>query len=143
MNPRGFLGTFIFLANIISLPIAVLCSLMFSLIFEIGFLQALLELGIWVGLLSGLTSSFFIAFFLQTITITIPMKEQNQFIRNMNVSLSEIGYYPQSQISDLLIYKPSVQAGLLAGKISVQINKENAIIVGPSIYVRKINKKFM
>ncbi|MBU2573107.1 MAG: transposase, partial [Elusimicrobia bacterium] len=54
--------------------------------------------------------------------------------------LAEIGYHPESQTESFVTYKPSLLAGLLSGKISVQIDDTSSTIVGPNAYIKKLQK---
>jgi hypothetical protein len=57
---------------------------------------------------------------------------------NRSVALAQLGYSPESQGAGFVTYKPSFQAGLLAGKISMLIEESSAVIVGPKLYVEKL-----
>lgn len=140
MEPRGFWGTFVMVAAITALPFALLWSLLFSLTMGLEFGQVLC-VGIWGGIAFGLLFGFVTAFFLKAVTTSVTFQDKKAFLSRLNVALAEIGYHPQSQIESFLTYKPSFQAGLLAGKISVQVEYSSATIVGPNIYIKKLQKR--
>ena len=140
MKPRGFWGTFVTLAAITALPFALLFSLALSLMWAIGFGQAF-RVGIWCGIFFGLLFGFVMAFFMKAVTIFIKFQEKEAFLSRLNVALAEMGYHPESQSETFLTFKPSFQAGLLAGKISVQIEQNSVTIVGPNTYIKKLQKR--
>ncbi len=140
MKPRGFWGTFVTLAAITALPFALLWSLLFSLMMGLEFGQVL-RVGIWSGIAFGLLFGFIMAFFMKAVTIFIKFQEKEAFLSRLNVALAEIGYHPESQTETFLNFKPSFQAGLLAGKISVQIEESSVTIVGPNTYIKKLQKR--
>jgi len=140
MKPRGFWGTFVTLAAITALPFALLFSLVLSLMRAIGFGQAF-RVGIWCGIFFGLLFGFIMAFFMKAVTIFIKLQEREAFLSRLNVALAEMGYHPESQTETFLTFKPSFQAGFLAGKISVQIEQNSVTIVGPNTYIKKLQKR--
>ncbi len=140
MQPRSFWGTFVMLAATTALPFALLWSLLFSLMMGWEFGQVL-RVGIWGGIAFGLLFGFVMAFFVKAVTISVAFQDKEAFLQRLNVALAELGYHPQSQTKTFLTYKPSFQAGLLAGKISVQIEQSSATIVGPSTYLKKLQKR--
>ena len=97
--------------------------------------------GIWGGVAFGLLFGSIMAFFIRGATRSATFREKEAFISQLNIALAEIGYHPQSCVNDLLMYKPSLQAGLLAGKIAVQMEDGRCTIVGPRIYVAKLRKR--
>jgi hypothetical protein len=52
--------------------------------------------------------------------------------------MSQLGYHPATGDGSFLTYKPSFQAGLAAGRVSVQLRGGDAVIVGPRMYLRKL-----
>jgi len=141
MKPRGFWSTFAMLAAITALPFALLWSLLFSLMMGLEFGQVLSGVGIWSGIAFGLLFGFIMAFFMKAVTISIKFQKKEAFLSQLNVALAEMGYHPESQTETFLTFKPSFQAGLLAGKISVQIEQNTATIVGPNNYIKKLQQR--
>jgi hypothetical protein len=142
VKPRSFLGTFLTLAGITSLPFALLWSLLYSKMMGMDFGQVLLT-GIWAGIAFGVIFGFVMAFFLRAETISVPVQDRETFLATLNVELAEMGYHPESQAGDFFTFKPSFQAGLLAGRISAQIQHGSATIVGPLKYVRKLRERIL
>ena len=128
------------IAGITALPFALLWSLVHSLMMGLEFGQVFRE-GIWHGIAFGLVSGFVMAFFIKAVTISVTFQNKKTFLSRLNVGLAEIGYHPESQTESFLTYKPSFQAGLLAGKISVQIEDNSSTIVGPNTYIKKLQKR--
>lgn len=140
MQPRGFWATFVIIAAVTALPFGLLWSWLFSLAMGLDFGQVL-AVGIWGGVAFGLIFGFVTAFFTKAATISADFQDKETFLSRLNVALAEIGYHPQSQTETFFTYKPSFQAGLLSGKISVQLEHGSAMIVGPSTYVKKLRKR--
>lgn len=143
MKERGFWGTFIRLAAITALPFALLWSWLFSIIRSLEFGQVFLRVGIWGGIAFGLLFGFAMAFFVKAVTISVTFQDKKTFLSRINLALAEMGYHPQSQNENFLTYKPSFQAGLLAGNISVSIENSSATIVGPNSYIKKLQKRLL
>jgi hypothetical protein len=142
VKPRNFLGSFLTLAGITSLPFALLWSVMYSAMMDLDFGQVL-GTGIWAGIAFGVIFGFVMAFFLRAETISVPVQDRETFLTTLNIELAELGYHPESQAGDFFTFKPSFQAGLLAGKVSVQIRPGSATIVGPLTYVRKLRMRIL
>lgn len=140
MQPRSFWGTLVMIAAVTALPFGLLWSWLFSLTMGLDFGQVL-AVGIWGGVAFGLIFGSVMAFFMKAATVSIGFQEKEAFLSRLNVALAEIGYHPQSQTETFFTYKPSFQAGLLAGKISVQLEHGSAMIVGPSTYVTKLQRR--
>ncbi|MBC8175385.1 MAG: RDD family protein [Candidatus Marinimicrobia bacterium] len=140
IKPRGFWATFGRFAAITALPFALLCSLLFYLMMDLEF-ESVLHLGIWYGIAFGLLFGFLMAFPFKAVTISETYQDKNAFLARLNIALAKIGYHTQSQTEIFTTYKPSIQAGLLSGKISVQIEDSSCTIVGPEIHIKKLKKQ--
>lgn len=123
------------LVGIIALPFALVWSLLVSLMRGMEFGQVL-SVGRWGGIGFGLSFGFVTAFLMKAVTISMTFQDKKAFLSRLNVALAEIGYHPKSQTESFLTYKPSLQAGLLTGKISIQIEDTSATIVGPNTYIK-------
>jgi hypothetical protein len=142
MKPRGFWGTFAIMAGITAPLSGLACLILIPIFFPIGFGQAL-RMSIVGGLAFGILFGFVIASFMKAVTISIEFQEQEKeaLLSQLNVALAEMGYHPESQTDTFLTFKPSFQAGLLAGKISVQIEQNSVTIVGPNTYIKKLQQQ--
>ena len=139
-EPRSYLGTAIMVMVVTALPFGILWSVGMTVWMDIPF-GSVLPFGLAAGLCFGVPFGFLMALFFRGETIRVRVTDRDDFRALVNIATAQIGYYPESQFPDLLVYKPSVQAGLLAGRISVQFDGDEAIVVGPKLYVEKLRKK--
>jgi len=140
MKPRGYFGTFVYVAVISAMMFALLLSFLFSVTSHENFWDVLTKVGIWAGLLFGVLFGFVMAFFMKAETLIVPFQDATAFMTDLNFALARIGYHPDVQTGQFITYRPSFQAGILSGIISVQINPNNATIVGPSMHIKKLKK---
>src|SRR5262249_42862701 len=120
-EPRSYLGTAILFTAITALPFALLWSVTMSLAMSEPF-GKILPLGLAGGAFFGMAFGFVMALFLRGETIRVPVRDPEGFRATLNVSLSQMGYYPDRQFPDFLLYKPSLSAGLMSGRIAVQFD---------------------
>lgn len=132
MKTRGYFATVINLFVFTSLPFSILMA-----IFSGTPIGSTLIPGVVFGLIFG----FIGALFLKGDKITIPLDNKDKTISKVNIRLAEIGYHPETQTENFLTFKPSFQAGLLAGKISIQVEVNSLTIIGPRIYLKKLIKE--
>ena len=141
LQPRSFLGTATMLFGVTSLPFAFGLAFLMSLESNESFgklLIATIPGGLLFGILFGLT----MAVFFKGATIIVNIGNREKFVALINVAMSQIGYNPTVSSANFLNFKPSFSAGLMAGKISVVIEGNKATIIGPSMYVKKLQKRF-
>ena len=69
------------------------------------------------------------------------MADEEEFVARLNVALAQLGYNPATEADNFFTYKPSFQAGVAAGRISVQLFEGRAVVVGPRMYVRKLLRR--
>ncbi len=74
-------------------------------------------------------------------TATVPAAPEPAFVRRLDVATAEVSYFPASRAAGYYVYKPSLRAGLLAGRISVAVGDGTATIVGPKLYVGRLLKR--
>lgn len=128
-EPRSWWGTFWMFFGVMAVPFAILMALFTGMplswtIFE----------GIFFGLLMGL----FLASKFKGETIKLKITNKKEFLNKINTKLSQIGYHLESTTDNFFTYKPSFQTGLLAGRITIAITQKEAVIVGASVYVKKL-----
>lgn len=140
MEPRGFWGTLVTMTAASSLLFMSLLSSLFSLVMGVSFGFAL-PFGIWVGIVFGLCFGLTTASLLKVKIISVPIQEHKMFISRMNIRLAELDYHPEHQFENFWTFKPSFQAGFLAGRLSIQLEQHAATIIGPSVYVNKLRKR--
>ena len=136
-EPRSYAGTAITLGAVTILPYAILHSWLVSVLKQQPFGEVLSS-EIYFALFFGVSFGLTMAFFFKSKTAAVAIAEPKGFVKRLNVSLSQLGYHPATQTEDFFTYKPSFQAGLAAGRISVQLQEGQAVIVGPKMYVEKL-----
>lgn len=95
--------------------------------------------GAWLGFI--LFISIILALTGMKATITVPVYDGNVFRQRVNAAITSLRYRPVSQTENLLIYKPPVIGGLLAEKISVQLEQTSATITAPRGLLKKIEAR--
>ena len=75
-------------------------------------------------------------------TIMILFQSESDFLNDLNVCLVRIGYIPASETKHTKTFKPSFFSGILSGRISTQLRENIATIIGPSMYMKEIEKGF-
>jgi hypothetical protein len=136
-EPRSFAGTAIWLGGITALPFAIVWSLLVA-IQQQRPLGEILPYGLGAGLFFGAAFGPAMAFFFRGETADVRVPDKQDFLSRLNIATSQLGYNPATESEDFLTYKPSMQAGLAAGRISVQLRGGRAVIIGPKLYVRKL-----
>ncbi|MCC7138005.1 MAG: hypothetical protein IT460_06200 [Planctomycetes bacterium] len=96
-----------------------------------------LPFGLVAGVVFGLVFGLTMARLFKSETATVEVADRKRFVSALNVATAQLGYNPASRSEDFFTYKPSFQAGWAAGRISVQIGEQRAVIVGPKMYVQK------
>jgi hypothetical protein len=71
-------------------------------------------------------------------TISVPVYDRNAFMERANSAITGLRYRPFRQTENMLIFKPPVMGGLLAEKISVQLEQGSATITAPRALLGKI-----
>jgi hypothetical protein len=139
-EPRSYVGTAMTIGAITALPFSILWSWLFASMQQRSFGE-ILPFGMATGFFFGLFFGLTMAFFLKGATTTIKVADKKGFVSHLNVAMSELGYNPATQTDDFFTYKPSFQAGLAAGRISVQLTEGQAVVVGPKMYIKKLLKR--
>jgi len=140
LQPRSYFGTASVLFGVTALPFGLLMGWIMSAQTGTTFGEMLI-ITIPGGLLFGLLFGFIMAAFLKGSTITVTVGDRDDLITRINVAMSQIGYNPATESANFLTFRPSFQAGLLAGRFSVVIQGNSATIVGPSAYIKKLAKR--
>lgn len=96
-------------------------------------------IGAWSGFIIFI--SFILALAGMKGTISVPVYDRNNFLQQVNSAITSLRYRPLSQSENLLIYKPPVFGGLLAEKISVQLEQGSATITAPRNLLKKIQAR--
>lgn len=140
LQPRSYFGTATMLFGVTSLPFALGVGFLMSLQTDTPFGEMLVE-SIIAGLMFGLLFGLIMAVFMKGDTITVTVRDKDDFVTRINVAMSQIGFNPETASGNFLTFKPSFQAGLMVGWFSVAIHGSKATIVGPSMYLKKIQKR--
>jgi len=132
IKPRGYLGTFFGIFFFASLASTILIALVMGQPIRDAFHE---------GCIFGLLFGLIMAAFMKGETISVTYQDKQEFLGRLSICLAEIGYHPDTQTDFFATFKPSFRAGLLAGRISVKVGANEAIIVGPRMYVGKLQKR--
>jgi|GEM_PF-2122307 len=73
-------------------------------------------------------------------TIKLPFVSKEEFMNKITIFLFQIGYTQDFKSDNFFSYKPSFEGGILAGRINITINQNEAIIDGPKINMLKLEK---
>ena len=99
-------------------------------------LPVCLGAGAGFGIFFGLA----MAPFIKGTATSIPFERRDLFTSSLRIALAGIGYAPESEKDDVLVYKPTIKAGLLSGKIQIQFMCHEARIVGHRWHLRKLSR---
>lgn len=140
LQPRSYFGTASMFFGVTALPFGLGFGWLMSVQSGTPFgtmLKGTIPLGLMFGILFGLT----MAAFFKGATIALTVRDKDEFVSQINIAMSQIGFNPATTSGNFLSFKPSFQAGLMSGKFSVVIHGTKATIVGPSLFVRKLQKR--
>jgi hypothetical protein len=141
MKPRSFWAAFWRWAVAEAVLVCLVYSWVICLLKGRGYCQVFIREGLWFGIGVGIVCGLVMAFFLKGKKISIQFRDRDKFLWRLSIALAELGYRPESQIGNLLIYKPSFRERFLSGRIAIQIENKSAELVGPSAYLRKLQRR--
>lgn len=141
MKPRGYWESFGFVAGITAFPFVLLFSFVLSVLFHTSFGTMLFRLGLYAGVGFALIFAFIVAFYIKSETIVIPIQDPRDLLGKIHIALAELGYHPSYTSAQFITFKPSLQAGILGGTVSVNISQNDVTIVGPSAGMKKLQKR--
>jgi hypothetical protein len=98
-------------------------------------------MGMLLGLAAGAMFGAVMARFMRGVTCIVGVPEPKAFIQNINIAAAQLGYRPSFATEQQFCFRPTWQAGLLAGQILVQLRDHEAVVVGPRIYVGRFVKR--
>lgn len=139
IQPRSYLGAVTMIFTFTALPFALVVEWLMAMMTGEPFGQSIATT-LTAGLLFGFFMGLILGLFVKGETITTRFTGKDAFVSRINVTLSEMGFNPATVSSSFLSFKPSLQAGLMMGTISVVIRGSTATIVGASWYMRKLRK---
>ncbi len=132
MEPRSYFATCCMCFAVTAIPFALLMSLMSG-----DGMETWLPGGLLFGVLFGLVMGHL----LKGQKVSVAIDDTKAFATNLKLALAGMGFHPETGATDFLTFKPSFQAGLLSGRISVALEEGSATIVGPKMYVTKLLKR--
>lgn len=94
--------------------------------------------GMVTGIVFGLAFGFILAPKLRARTERITLEDVSEARNALQVKLAQLGFYPESQFESVWTYRPSVQAGLAAGRITLVWEAAGVTIIGPAVYVNRL-----
>lgn len=130
----GFLSTFLYYFTATAVITIFAASKAFSLGVYTGLPQ---QLGLVLGIMGGLAGGYFN----RTVDFSVPFKNRNEFLSNLDRTMTALGYEKTSQEEDLLIYQRIAMARFLSGKVFVQLEPKQATVASRLIQVRKLRKQ--
>lgn len=138
-EPRGVAGTAILFGGLAALPFALIWSALFALSTGRTF-GDILPTGMGAGLCFDIFFGAMMGSKFRGETAAVDFADKRDFGARLNIATSQLGYFPATQAEGFHTYKPSFQAGLAAGRISVQLLERQAVLVGPKMYIDKLVK---
>lgn len=91
---------------------------------------------VWVGFITLL--SLLLALAGRQESVSLQVYDRNIFLQRIHQALTSLRYRPLTQSDSLLVYKPPLNGGLLAEKITIQLNQDTATITGSSRMLKRI-----
>jgi hypothetical protein len=96
--------------------------------------------GAWLGFIIFI--SIMLALTGMKKTVSVPVHDNREaFLQRASSAITALRYRPFKQTENMLIFKPPVMGGLLAEKISVQLEPGSANITAPRALLRKIQER--
>jgi hypothetical protein len=96
--------------------------------------------GAWLGFITFI--SIMLALTGMKKTISVPVyDDRDAFLQRASSVITNLRYRPFRQTENMLIFKPPLMGGLLAEKISVQLEQGSATITAPRGLLGKIQER--
>lgn len=143
IEPKGYLNTFATVFGLTAVPMA----LLWSVVMQVPFEEAIF-FGFPFGLMMGAVS----AHMLKGETITTALANKQTFMAKVNTCLAQMDYYPDNTIQgeNYFTFLPTSGGKLSVGPLSlfpnqyfrifVQLETQQATVVGPSWYVKRLQR---
>ena len=93
-----------------------------------------------LGLILGLAGGALGGYFNRSQSVSGTVKNQKQFLREMETALTTLGYEAQGEIEDYRVYGRSQVRGLFSGKIYVRLEGNAATLMGRSTNLKRLQK---
>lgn len=99
-----------------------------------------------VGALGGLLVGILGAYFNRTISFTVPFQSQKQFLKELEATLTQLGYQQisdiDSDIENVRVYQRSSFSKWFSGRIFVQLENQQATIASRAITLRNLKAQY-
>lgn len=146
-KPRSFAATMIkawtISTPLFTIPLTIVFSAMVYFSGEIPPFGEILRATLICGLIYGFFMGLISAYFFRGEIVIVEVADKEDFVFRLNIAMFQLGYNPASQTEDFFTYKPSLRAGLVADRISVQIQGRRAVIVGPKMHLEELLKRLV
>lgn len=94
-----------------------------------------------IGALGGLLAGIFGTYFNRTVSFSVPVQNQKQFLKSLEATLSQLGYeqVAEEQVdAPVYIYQRSSFSKWFSGRVFVQFADQQATIASRAITVRSL-----
>jgi len=133
VQPEGRLRTFLLFSVVSGILFAVLYGTAMHAVNGMP-LSGAVASGILFGLLFGGAMTWV----MKTEMYRAPVTDRQDFLYRTNTMLAKLGYVQESGSDAFFTYKPTFRAGLLAGKITITLGRDEAAIVGPAMHLKRL-----
>ena len=141
LEPRGYFGSAVVIAAMTALPFGVGWAWLMSAMFERPFGGVILVVGLIAGAFFGISMGVILGAFMRVRRVGLACSAVGTTFRQLHALVAELGYDIRLQTTDFTTYKPSFQAGLLSGSMSIRRDGEIITIIGPRFYVARVLKR--
>ena len=100
--------------------------------------RSLVPAGITIGLAFGVCFGISMACMFKEIIVRVDVTDPPNFLSQLTTAMRATGFKPAMQNDDSFVYKPTPRCGLLTREIWGEWNQDEAAIVGPAFYVKKV-----
>lgn len=92
------------------------------------------------GLLGGLVGGLIGMYFNRTITLSVPIKSEKAFFKDLDAVLFQMGYQQSAQDGTVRTYERTGLSKFLSGRVHVQVENDEAAIASRSIQIQALKK---
>ena len=90
--------------------------------------------GVAIGIVFGMG----VGFFVRSLAYEFAVDPSVDIVTRLQLLLLEMGYRVENQFKKVMLFSPTVRAGIFADRIRVEINNGHVAIEGPHWHVEKI-----
>ena len=77
----------------------------------------------------------------QCVVETITVTDADRFMNTINLVLPQMAYYPETKFDNCTTFKASLKDRLLLSRITIQMDKNIATIIGPKVTVNRLRRQ--